>query len=1137
MPGAKLPIPKPTKTPSLKGVTGTTKAPGKPAGGVKGAAKVPVQHGHALLSAHTLGEAAGAVGHAVGGALHAAYGGKRTPYAGGTGNAPPGLAVARPVSPSFAKATSRDVATMGEFPFVGGWKAAQATAALAKGETKPAKELGTGLVEGLKHGALGELAQGHLEGAERAAQEHPGMTLAETAGAVSAVGRGAGALSRAAKMGIGQRIRSPIALEPHISPETAMRGEALKYRTFSGDLTRKAVQVRADLAREPLRDSNGHIVTIKDRGRSVPVLLPTAKEAKRLQEQRANFASARAVGMQRAAREEAAHAALQASTAPGRLPLALRAHIKPTIRGALRPVHVQGKIIPLSAQNVGEHLAQLVASGTIRPKHFAEDLQAHIDRIRTAVNNPSMFRHRGELAAAEGNLSLLEAAASHPSVMDQAERIAKQGRMHGRQLNAYDKKLAENQVYPAEQLERARLSEYALAHMDARHSDAGFVDRDGKLITNAEIKAHMRAHGVNPSEVAYLPHRMVTAEAKKSFYKPFVPGRRLVGNEPKRTGALYKRGATAMTTTMLHEELANKATTLANVHQFDRMVRDQGRLHPAMEKAAMGEPLTPAEQEIVKGGGYFNAKEAGQWADKLEEEGFGRYVPMRAFASKLSADAQKGVMEAQAPSALEDVRSKMLNDRIVHEGDTSTARNVVLVPEDYANRLMAQAAPVNYQPVRMLQMLNNPFRMAVLAQPRWLTGNFIEPYFVRLPLSGSGVNIPGLAMDLRAGTKVMKELEKQDPKAAAEVRSIFFSGRFLGGKQATVRRTTYDVPATAFMRKLPVVKQLGHLIAFYPKLFFAFNRVAIEDPTALAALGKQARHDIQAATGHWTETVKLGDAAVKDAAKGLVNTANQHRYAEYYWELLGQYDGFKPALKQLIQTATPFLPWTLASLRFVYWTLPAHHTVAFAGLMKTAQSVIKEWEAEHKDFGKPSPGELALYPRSKKGGYIPVPRYTPFGISIPVSQGPAKAISQVEETFLPQVSGSIEAFAGRDPFGRPLQVPKTKTNPKGEPTEAQKTEAGLYSLGEALVPMVSQIRRLREKGGTAYGTSTVWNPQVKPGTNTGMSAFERTFNPFRPTYLKPPKGSKPKKTPRAKLGPAGGASLGPSGGSGLGPSR
>jgi hypothetical protein len=47
---------------------------------------------------------------------------------------------------------------------------------------------------------------------------------------------------------------------------------------------------------------------------------------------------------------------------------------------------------------------------------------------------------------------------------------------------------------------------------------------------------------------------------------------------------------------------------------------------------------------------------------------------------------------------------------------------------------------------KFFQYLNKPFRMAVLPQPRWLTGNFAESYqVVRLPLAGSGlVNIPGL---------------------------------------------------------------------------------------------------------------------------------------------------------------------------------------------------------------------------------------------------------------------------------------------------------------------------------------------------------------------------------------------------------
>ena len=35
-------------------------------------------------------------------------------------------------------------------------------------------------------------------------------------------------------------------------------------------------------------------------------------------------------------------------------------------------------------------------------------------------------------------------------------------------------------------------------------------------------------------------------------------------------------------------------------------------------------------------------------------------------------------------------------------------------------------------------------------------------------------------------------------------------------------------------------------------------------------------------------------------------------------------------------------------------------------------------------------------------------------------------------------------------------------------------------------------------------TSNIFSPKTKPGTSYGMSALERTYNPFRPTYVKPP---------------------------------
>ena len=82
-------------------------------------------------------------------------------------------------------------------------------------------------------------------------------------------------------------------------------------------------------------------------------------------------------------------------------------------------------------------------------------------------------------------------------------------------------------------------------------------------------------------------------------------------------------------------------------------------------------------------------------------------------------------------------------------------------------------------------MLNRPFRLAVLAQPRWLTGNFVEPYFVRLPTVGSGVvNVPGMLNDIRISRKFLRTLKaSDDPRMQRAARE--YQAQHLGGLQSS----------------------------------------------------------------------------------------------------------------------------------------------------------------------------------------------------------------------------------------------------------------------------------------------------------------------------------------------------------------
>lgn len=1155
---------------------------------------------------------------------------------------------------NFANAALGDVKAVGELPFVGGYKVAEAGVQAAGGNTKPARQLASGVAQGISQGAVGQLVQGNLPGVERAVREHPVFAALEALGAGGVVGRGAGALARTAgsqaeRAGVrgalaraGSEVRPPLGLTPDAG---AARQGLVRQRDFSPDLFRKAAQILADKRRQPVLDANGKPVTIVDRGRRVPVLQPSKRQLETLPQRRANFESSRSVAVERHEREQAAKHTTAAEATPNRLPDALSVLLTPKVRGRLHPVRVPGKATPITAANLGRHLTQLVATGTIRGVGtFKQDLLKRAEVIEHAVQHPELYRtegtkaNPGELRVARANAALLRKAAENPRVLKQAPAIVAQGLEHAKQLTIGDRELARLSVHPKAELDRAALSEYALAHMNAQHftaqdharaeatagtaadklavsgrdpalvaahdaartthgkaelvrkqaarrvqtldsqlarkkgaarrsqgsganrvpmrrSDAlairkleqqvksarqehlvaakqkrlamqgqrenplparqpGLRHPDGRWLSNAEIRAHAKAHGRNPDTLAYLPHVVGTGDPR-SFHRQFRPGGRPVAAGERRTGVLFQRGANAISRDLVREELTAKGTTVAKTQMLDRLIQESGVRHPAVEKARAGHELTVAERRIVDSGGYMTTPEARDLSQRLNADGKGDWIPVTAFAAKLSKDTQAALRDAQSPAAMETAHLSLLHQRVAEGPNFSRARNVVLLPAHQVNQLERQLRPAG-EIEKAIQLMNGPFRMAVLPQPRWLTGNFIEPFFVRMPLSGSGANLPGLALDLAAGHRALSLMEKSgDPKlaqAAKEIRAQQFQGLFIGKRNATIHRTYRDFTGNTqralygahVLRNLPAVKQLADLTLSIPHGFFTFNRL-LEGSLQRAAFGKQVRRDIQQWTGNWRDTILLGKQAVEEASKGLVSTPTQHRFMEKQHELLGQYDTFSPTLRRAIQGAFPFLPWTLASLRFVFWTLPAHHTVAFDGLVKAAQAVLPEWEAQHNAILSPSAKEGTLADAAIRSdrGLVDIARYTPYGATIPPARGD---FTNLVGTAFPQLSGSLEALHGRDPFGRELQLPKTPGNPKGATAGGDKALIAANSLFESMVPLVAQARRLQERGGTAYGNSTIFSPKVKP-ESSHMSALERTLNPFRATYLKPPTSS------------------------------
>jgi hypothetical protein len=991
---------------------------------------------------------------------------------------------------AFGK-TAKDVASLGTFPITVGYETGAGVADVARGKgTGRLQREAKGFAESLKEQVTHPL---------KYAGEHPGLAALTLAGGVGAAGRVGGALARGAGSRVteggmrgslaraGSTERSPLALGDDVhAPIVERRG--------SKDITRAAVQRSNDARREPLTDKQGNVVTRRmPSGQVLPVLkarttdIPgIGSERTRLLKGEANFRAARANAEERSQRDRVNH--------------------EFKVKGIHGPAR---------------DLVSMVVEGTISSaEHFKADLVRHADRIdvqlrRERANPGSVFRHPAEIRSAEHRLRTVQKALGSQKILDEAPRIVAAGEDIGRRLNTMEAEAIRLGILNPKRAARSRLIVPAVEHMDARHfsaeelrAEAGIAKKDlpaeitasasekglyhgamrqadGRFLSNADIEEALRAKGRDPASVAYLPHRH-DVRGRRAFHTQFRPGGRPLIDKPgTRTGSLYARGATSASPDLIREQAARLVTQTVKTGHYDRLIGDLGLKHPT--------------------GRHYTGKEAQEFADRLAETTGEQLIPVRAFPGKLSKEAKGIARREQGTQAAQTLHEAVLNKRLDVGPGT---KNVVLMPKPVVDQLLKHLRPAG-SVEKFFQAINPAFRLAVLPQFRWLTGNIVEPYLIRLPVEGSGViNLPGMAMDLRATSKILKTMrESSDPRTVRMAEMLdaqqLGSGLFIGGRGASVRRDLREFgkagAAAAFFRDLPVMKQAADLFLMIPHSFFALNRI-IETGAQRTAFGRLARRELQSFTGSWTQTVLLQRASMQELAKGLTDTPTQRRFMSEQHKMLGQYEGFPPGLRRMVQSVTPFVPWYLNALRFAYWTMPVHHTTLTALAAITDQAYEKDFQAMHRDV---PPGSLKFAIPNGKGGWVDLARYTPYGAGTDVLGGHASwqtAISQIA----PQLQGVMAALTGQDPFGRPLQVPKDPQHPQGKPVNAAELlPIAANQLAGSMIPFLSTVQRLREGGGTPYANSNVISPKTKPGTKD-IGAVNRTFNPIRPTYLRQP---------------------------------
>jgi hypothetical protein len=1010
---------------------------------------------------------------------------------------------------TFARNVGRDVGRIATGPFVGGYELGRGAVDVAVGNaTQDPAQAGRGLQRLGRLGSGVAQSVGHtIAHPQQSFREDPLLTALSVFGAEAAVGRIAGGAARAlggtaeaaglrgSLARIGSLERPPVAY----SADSARAG--IKRRPRSPNTIHALIQDANDARREPLRRPNGQVVTTTINGRELPVLKPRGRgwgsmgEIARMGRQQGNFLAGRQQAAEYGVRDRAGE----------------EFHIG----------RVRGEFKGIRGTHARDAVA-MVAEGTITSeRHFKTDLRAYrdmvageLERDRQAPKDGKVFHSRAQRRDAEAQVGRIDRMLSDPRVEAQIPKIVAAGTEIGRRLVAHERTAQRMGAMDVDRADRARLIHPAVLHLGAKHftaeetaalkragvdvSDEALAHgslrkSNGQFISNRDIESELVRKGRDPNTVAYLPPGAI---GRSAFHRRFNLSRPIVGAAGHtRTGEQFRRGLTTATAKNVREQGVKLAVTTQKIRGVDQAVSEHGLLHPE--------------------GRYFTAKEADEYAKRLKADTEEELIPVRAVPAKATARMDDLARGQQSPTAMENLSQSLFNDRL--DVDTrSGAKNVVLMPASIVTQL-AKHAQSTGEIQKLFQWINKPFRAAVLPQFRWLTGNFVEPYILRLGAVGSGVNVAGLATDLRAASRIVKTgLRSSDPKvqaAAREMEAQLGMGQFVGGRGASVRRTIEELPGHEawgpVIAKVPAIHQalqmsriLLHGAMMPANAFFGVNRI-IENVANRAAFGHIARKDIRSLQGSWTQSVVVGQRAAEQAARGLVNTPDQRLFADQMHELLGKYTGYGPTARALFQTILPFVPWFLNSARFVFWTLPAHHPIKNAVLQQTATQVQQDWQDIHKDT---PPGNLKFAIPNGKGGWIDLARYTPFGAFTEAAGG--GGYGSFTGQVLPQTAGAQAALEGKDPFGRDLRV---------APGETPNKEAiALNSLAEALVPYLATTRRLREGGGTGYSNSTALNPKVKPGTKHA-SALARTFSPFNPTYLRAPTGGR---GPGARVDPA-----------------
>lgn len=982
-------------------------------------------------------------------------------------------------------------------------------------------------VEGLTEGVIGNVVQGDLEGAKRAFREHPVFSLAEIRGGASAVARPPMALARNLTKGrVFGTDRAPINL-------TGLAGSAAYIdRRRSKDPVIRAAQALSDA----ILTKPGESVRVPGKGR-VPArvfagdrrLVGGVAEGARVHalNRMTDYNRASGVTAQQTLRDDAIEI-VRLSKINSKLGRAVAKYLDIPARPA-SPDGYQGVIGRVAAKaaekaGVGRFLtdpnAQLVSlvlrgiiktEGGVTARSVARDLDHRIAEIRVSLETPGAYKSVPDWEQAAAHVALLE------GIRDSGRASAQVAQMAKRLAPEFKKntdELVRLGALAKEAGDRAPLFTAAMTHLGYDYKDGALRNAEGNVVPTEQVRAELRERGVDPDVVSHLPHMPL---GQGAYYKQDTQSRRNADTHSL-TGAMHKRGESAFEWDHVEASLAHGRTLAANIRSLDQFVHDTG---VRVGKGTWKETVQAARNSV-------------------DTEGRPHYVAMRRVGSRIDPDRQETARNLQDVETNTQLTKDMFDERL-KAPDQDGPDVAVLVPRQAVDRAKEHVKGGGAS-IASMQALSSQFRQTVLPfSTKWMFGNVAEavlrtamvtvnPLDRRtarvaldrmiaedaLAVHGGNPRVAKAArqlielgsgakrtVNMRAVKALRAELMDYAPNARTAEMELT-GGLFFGAKGQTVRRTQDELGFTgrqvSRLGRLPIINEYMAMTRWLGRKGFAINRL-FEREAQYTALGKHVRNELETFSGRWQSGIRLNDKALQEFSRGLLGTPAQLKAANWLDETLGRYSRFSPTTRKWIQTYTPFLPWYLNAIRFTMVTLPAKHPIKFALWTSAERTFEQDWEDQHKDI-PPGYGDFfASIPTKDEGYKLGITQSTPFGLLGPIGGG--GDFSDFSALMLPQFSGTLAALRGKDPFGQDLALPNGDTLDIGDYAKI----AG-NSFLESVIPLLNMGRRLREQAGTSLATSTILDPQIKPGSEgnkgRGESAANRVFNaPFRTTYLRP----------------------------------